>query len=75
MALKTDTSITIDIPMTQEDSDLVNTQITQGLLGYPKTLPSKLFYDEQGSILFEQICELPEYYQTRTERRLVTGWE
>ena len=32
-----------------------------------KTLPCKLFYDERGSRLFEQICELPEYYPTRTE--------
>ncbi len=74
MALKTDTSITIDTPLTQEDSGLINTQITRGLLGSPKTLPSKLFYDERGSTLFEQICELPEYYQTRTEHRLLTRW-
>ncbi len=33
----------------------------------PKTLPAKLFYDERGSTLFERICELPEYYLTRTE--------
>ncbi|MEO1620007.1 MAG: L-histidine N(alpha)-methyltransferase [Cyanobacteria bacterium J06632_3] len=32
-----------------------------------KTLPPKYFYDERGSQLFEQICELPEYYPTRTE--------
>ena len=30
-------------------------------------LPAKLFYDDRGSDLFEQICELPEYYPTRTE--------
>lgn len=32
-----------------------------------KHLPSKYFYDERGCELFEQICELPEYYLTRTE--------
>lgn len=38
-----------------------------GLLADPKTLPPALFYDAAGARLFEQICELPEYYVTRTE--------
>jgi dimethylhistidine N-methyltransferase len=38
-----------------------------GLGAAPKTLPCKYFYDAEGSKLFEQICELPEYYPTRTE--------
>lgn len=42
--------------------------VLQGLTASPKHLPSKLFYDEIGSQLFEQITELPEYYLTRTER-------
>ena len=33
-------------------------------------LPSKFFYDERGSDLFLQICELPEYYVTRTETEI-----
>jgi L-histidine N-alpha-methyltransferase len=37
----------------------------------PREIPSKLFYDEGGSALFERITELPEYYQTRTERALL----
>jgi L-histidine Nalpha-methyltransferase len=74
MTSRTDPSITIDIPSTREDADFVKTQITRGLSTYPKTLPSKLFYDERGSTLFEQICELPEYYQTRTEHQLLTRW-
>jgi dimethylhistidine N-methyltransferase len=37
-------------------------------LGTPrKTLPCKYFYDARGSALFERICDLPEYYPTRTE--------
>ena len=32
-----------------------------------KSLPCKYFYDARGSALFEAICELPEYYPTRTE--------
>jgi len=38
-----------------------------GLSQTPKTLPCRFFYDLQGSLLFEQICELPDYYLTRTE--------
>ena len=39
----------------------------QGLQDARKELPSKYFYDDVGSQLFEQICELDEYYLTRTE--------
>ena len=42
-------------------------EIVKGLSSSPKRLPSKLFYDERGSELFEQICDLDEYYLTRTE--------
>jgi dimethylhistidine N-methyltransferase len=41
--------------------------VLAGLLGPRKTLPCKYFYDEEGSALFERICELDEYYPTRTE--------
>ena len=36
----------------------------------PKQLPPWLFYDEAGSLLFEQITCLPEYYLTRLEREI-----
>ncbi len=36
-----------------------------------KEIPPKHFYDARGSELFEQICELPEYYPTRTERLIL----
>jgi dimethylhistidine N-methyltransferase len=45
--------------------------VVAGLSASPKTLPSKYFYDERGSALFEAICELPEYYLTRTETALL----
>jgi dimethylhistidine N-methyltransferase len=41
--------------------------VLAGLKSRPKTLPCKYFYDDRGSRLFDQICELPEYYLTRTE--------
>jgi dimethylhistidine N-methyltransferase len=46
----------------------------EGLSASPKWLPAKLFYDEAGSALFEQITELPEYYLTRTERTIFEGY-
>lgn len=42
-------------------------QVTQGLRRTPKQLPCKYFYDRRGSQLFDRICELDEYYLTRTE--------
>ena len=42
-----------------------------GLSKSPKDIPCKYFYDQAGSELFEQICALPEYYQTRTETALL----
>lgn len=41
--------------------------ILQGLTAPAKWLSSMYFYDERGSKLFDEICELPEYYPTRTE--------
>ena len=41
--------------------------VFRGLSRTPKALPPKLFYDGEGSALFEQITQLPEYYLTRTE--------
>ena len=42
-----------------------------GLSRPQKTLPFKFFYDEQGSKLFNDICELEEYYPTRTENQIL----
>ncbi|HSM96584.1 MAG TPA: L-histidine N(alpha)-methyltransferase, partial [Rhizomicrobium sp.] len=42
-----------------------------GLRHHQKELPCKYFYDAEGSRLFDLICELPEYYPTRTETKLL----
>jgi len=42
-------------------------EVLTGLQSFEKTLPCKYFYDRRGSQLFDQICDLPEYYPTRTE--------
>lgn len=47
--------------------------VTAGLTATPKSLPPKWFYDERGSVLFEQITRLPEYYPTRAEREILVA--
>src|SRR5437588_11416149 len=46
--------------------------VLDGLTRPFKELPPKHFYDSRGSELFELICELPEYYPTRTEMQILT---
>ncbi|SNS04124.1 L-histidine N(alpha)-methyltransferase [Actinomadura mexicana] len=58
------------------DDDLAKTlrrDVREGLAGTPKTLPSKWFYDERGSALFEEITRLEEYYPTRREREILAA--
>ena len=45
--------------------------VLDGLTRPLKELPPKHFYDARGSELFDAICELPEYYPTRTERAIL----
>jgi dimethylhistidine N-methyltransferase len=49
------------------------TDVLAGLSAQPKALPPKYFYDTRGSELFEAICELPEYYPTRTELAMLNA--
>ncbi len=46
-------------------------EVMNGLMSRPKTLPCKLFYDDRGSALFEEITRLPEYYLTRMELEIL----
>jgi len=45
--------------------------VREGLTAQTRHLPSKYFYDERGSQLFDEITRLPEYYPTRAERALL----
>ena len=47
------------------------TELLDGLRATPRAVAPKWFYDNEGSRLFEAICELPEYYPTRTELALL----
>jgi L-histidine N-alpha-methyltransferase len=51
--------------------DSLAADVREGLTRPLKQLPPKYFYDERGSVLFDQITSLPEYYPTRCERQIL----
>lgn len=51
--------------------DCFLSEVVAGLSRPQKMLPCKFLYDEEGSRLFNQICELEEYYPTRTENQIL----
>jgi L-histidine N-alpha-methyltransferase len=51
--------------------DALADDVRRHLLAAPRSLPPKWFYDDVGSRLFDEICDLPEYYLTRAERGLL----
>lgn len=55
----------------EPESDDFAAAVVDGLSRQHKTLPCKFFYDKRGSVLFDRICDLPEYYVTRTEIALL----
>jgi dimethylhistidine N-methyltransferase len=67
----TDTVVRLANPVALTDHepavDDFRAAVLDGLSRHPKTLPCKFFYDDRGSHLFDRICDLPEYYPTRTE--------
>lgn len=64
-------SLTCEIASDQDD---LREEVLRGLTQEPKTLPCKLLYDQRGSQLFDEICELPEYYPTRTEIEIMSRY-
>ncbi len=57
-------------PLCEAAQTRIGAEVLRGLSARPKTLSPWLFYDDDGSRLFEQITELPEYYVTRAEREI-----
>jgi len=62
------TMITTD---TEEFTDTFARDVDEGLRESPKKIPCIYFYDYKGSLLFEEICRLPEYYLTRAETEIL----
>ncbi|RLA11816.1 MAG: L-histidine N(alpha)-methyltransferase, partial [Gammaproteobacteria bacterium] len=62
------TNIALELIDLEPELEDFRQAVVEGLSTSPqKTLPCKFFYDAAGSALFDQICELDEYYPTRTE--------
>lgn len=55
-----------------DDRDAFRRDMIEGLTAAQKRTKPKYLYDERGAALFEEICELEEYYPTRTEIALLT---
>jgi hypothetical protein len=69
-----DDRCTIDVLLTPEDlADALRRDAREGLTSTPKQLPPKWFYDERGSLLFDDITRLDEYYPTRRVRGSLTS--
>jgi L-histidine N-alpha-methyltransferase len=64
--LETD-AVKLESWLSESDQRTLANDVLDGLTRPFKELPPKHFYDARGSELFAQICELPEYYPTRTE--------
>ena len=62
----------LDIHLDERDMDrALRHDVQRGLTAAPKVLPPKWFYDDRGSMLFDDITHLPEYYPTRREREIL----
>jgi dimethylhistidine N-methyltransferase len=62
------------IPETLNPAATLFDDVIEGLSQSSKQIPSKYFYDERGSELFEQICRLEEYYPTRAELEIMENY-
>jgi L-histidine N-alpha-methyltransferase len=71
IAPATGSSIAIDCWLDGSAGTGLAEDVLDGLTRPFKELPPKHLYDERGCELFDQICELPEYYPTRTERSIL----
>lgn len=65
--------IRVDSFLNGDVLDSMASDVRDGLTRPFKELPPKYFYDARGSELFDRITELPEYYQTRTERSILNA--
>jgi dimethylhistidine N-methyltransferase len=67
---------TIDLEQlaTADAREALTCEVRRGLIARPRSLSPWMFYDAEGSRLFERITTLPEYYPTRTERAILAEY-
>jgi len=63
--------LTVDVHLDPAAEQESLAALAEALAESPRRIPSRFFYDDLGSELFERITRLPEYYQTRTEAALL----
>jgi len=67
---------TVDVEhlATADGRGALTREVRRGLIARPRSLSPWMFYDAEGSRLFERITTLPEYYPTRTERAILSRY-
>ena len=63
--------VDIERTTTVDTRQALTHEVRRGLMRRPRSLSPWMFYDAEGSRLFERITTLPEYYPTRTERAIL----
>lgn len=71
MTVETEDRVQIELLLGAGDERALADDVLDGLTNQFKDLPPKHLYDTAGALLFDAICEQPEYYPTRTERRIL----
>jgi L-histidine N-alpha-methyltransferase len=71
MTVETENRVQIDLLLGEGDDRALADDVLDGLSHHFKDLPPKHLYDTEGALLFDAICEQPEYYPTRTERKIL----
>jgi len=61
----------LSLQIAETDREEFRRAVLDGLSSRPRAIPAKYLYDARGSALFDEICELPEYYLTRTETEIL----
>lgn len=57
-----------------DEANAFERDLIEGLSDTPRSIAPKYFYDAEGSALFDRICRTPEYYPTRTEKRILSEY-
>ena len=60
-------------PQLRRAPDPMLAEVLAGLERRPRSIPSRYFYDERGTRLFQWISNLPDYYLTRVERQILAA--
>ena len=66
-------TVDLEVAAIEDFREVLTREVRRGLIARPRSLSPWMFYDAEGSRLFERITALPEYHPTRTERAILVG--